>query len=194
MPASTPRGYPYSLPTDPADAPHAIQDLAEAVDTDVQAVADSIAPREGFRLQGTVSQALPTSFASILTSQLRFETVNFDVGGALPPGDPYTRIVPQLPGFYWITAQIILPRERSTLLDLMRLIVQTGAATLGSNAVHQAVPESDGTQMLEVQTGGFFNGTTDYVEAMFQIHASTPTFGTFRWSGRYLTMTRMTTS
>lgn len=194
MPATSPRGYPYSLPTDPADVPGAIQDLAEAIDLDVESVANSVRPRDAFRVSGTDTLSISTSTPFTTSRLLPFTTVDFNVGDAMPPMGPLTDIVPQLPGFYWIEASITLPRERSTLLDAMTLRVETAAGTLTSTSVHTAAASSDGGQNLELQTGAFFNGSTTLLRAWLTIHAITPTVGTFRFRGRYLSMTRMTTS
>lgn len=194
MPATTPRGYPYSLPADQTDVPGAIQDLAEAIDVDAQAVADTVGPREAFRVSGLTTLSLTTAMPFTVGRTLTFENVDFNVGDAMPPMGPLTDIVPQLPGFYWIEASLTLPRERSTLLDLMNLRLQTATETLVSTAVHYAAASSDGGQNIQVQTGAYFNGTTDYVRAMLTIHATTPVVGNFRFRGRYLSMMRMTES
>lgn len=194
MPANSPRGYPYSLPTDPAKAPEAIQALAEAVDEDVQAVADTVVPRPAFRVSSVVPLSIGTSTPLTLSRFLTFDTVDFSVGAAMPPMGPLTDIIPQLPGFYWVEASITLPRERGTVLDLMNFRLQTATETLVSSAVHYPAPASDGGQNLQVQTGAYFNGTTDYVRAVLTTHTSTPTIGRYSFRGRYLSMIRMTES
>lgn len=194
MPANSPRGYPYSIPADPADVPAAIQALAESLDTDIQNVADTVVPRPSFRISSTTPQSIGTSTPLVLGRFLTFDVVDFDVGGAMPPMGPLTDIVPQLPGFYWVEASITLPRERGTVLDLMNLRLQNATETLVSSAVHYPAPASDGGQNLQVQTGAYFNGTTDYVRAVLTTHAGTPTIGRYSFRGRYLSMTRMTES
>lgn len=194
MPATTPRGYPYSIPGDPAKVPRALQSLAEAIDTDVQNVAATVAPRPAFRVSSVSTQSISTWTTFTLSRFLPFDTVDFSVGGALGALGTTTDIVPQLPGFYWVEASITLPREGGTVLDLMNLRLQNATETLTSSSVHLPAASADGGQNLQVQTGAYFNGTTDYVRAVLTTHASSSSPGRYSFRGRYLTMTRMTES
>lgn len=194
MPGTTFRGYPYSLPGDPADVPNAIRDLAEAVDLDAQTVADSVEPREMFHIAGNTAVSVPTWAAFPFSVPLSFNIVDVNVGNALPPMGPLVDIAPQLPGFYWITASITFPADRSSLMDLMGISLQTATETLVSNAMHGAFPALDAARNLQVQTGAYFNGTTDYVRAYLRAQSGTLTAGSYTIRNRYLTMTRMTDS
>lgn len=194
MPANTPRGYPYSLPADPADVPEAIQALAEAVDTDAQDVADLVRPREGFHLAGLEPIRISTANLFTTSRAIPFNVVNFDVGNTAPELGPVTQVVPQHPGFYWIEGSITIPREGATAFDLIAVSLQTATETLARSSVHIPPPASDGLNNLEVQTGAFFNGTTDYVELMCTTHVGTFALGSMRLRAGYLSMTRMTES
>lgn len=84
MPALTPnRSYPYSIPADDNDVAGAIQALAEAVDSDVQALQAIVGPRPMARVRGT-TQVIHAGAASTF-GVLRMETIDFNVGGAIGP-------------------------------------------------------------------------------------------------------------
>lgn len=84
MPALTPnRSYPYSVPTDNNDVAGAIQALAEAVDTDVQALQSLVGPRPMARVRGT-TPVIHAGAASTF-GVLRMEVIDFNVGGAIGP-------------------------------------------------------------------------------------------------------------
>lgn len=196
MPANTSRGYPYSLPTDPADIPGAIQDLAGAVDVDVEARADSIHPRPTFRLSSTSTVRFTTTVPGSFNNRfLPFEIQDVIVGGAiLPLQGSTTRIVPQLPGFWWFHGSMAIPRAGATQMDMIGLTMQTNSQVLARNSTHLAPPLADVNNLLSVSAGSFFNGTTDYVELMgtanpITVGVGQPSMNIIR---RYLVGTRMT--
>lgn len=166
MPATTPRGYPYSIPGDPADVPTAIQDLAEAIDADVQAREDSIHPRPAFQLTGTESVTYASGGPLTKNFAQPFNTQGALVGAAIDPvTGSLTRIIPQLPGFWWFSGTLTLPRAGSAgQIQTFDMTLQTAAGVLGRNGTHLMPPASDGSNDITVNTGGFFNGTTDYIE------------------------------
>lgn len=194
MPATTPRGYPYSLPTDPADVPGAIQALAEAIDPDAQSVADLVRPRDGFHLSGLEQVRVSTVNPFTTSRPIPFNIVNFDVGNTAPELGPITQVVPQHPGFYWVEGSITIPVEGASAFDLIAVSLQTATETLVRSAIHVPPPASDGLNNVEVQTGAFFNGTTDYVELMCTTHVATPAIGSMMLRAGYISMTRMTES
>lgn len=194
MPGTTPRGYPYSLPADPANVPGAIQDLAEVIDQDAQDVAGLVRPRDGFHLSGLDQVRVSTANLFTTSRPWPFSIINFDVGNTAPALGPITQVVPRKPGFYWIEASITVPREGSTAFDLIAVSLQTATETLVKSAIHVPPPASDGLNNIEVQTGAFFNGTTDYVELMCTTHVGTFALGSMRLRAGYLSMTRMTES
>lgn len=197
MPATTSRGYPYSLPADPTDIPAAIEALAEAVDADVQARADSIRPRPAFRLGSTSAVTFPTWTSFTVSKRLPFETQDALVGGAIAPvNGAVDRVVPLLPGFWWLQAYMVIPRAGGSLMDMIGITLQTGATVLARNSTHVPPPPSDGTNLLSVSVGAYFNGSTDYVEMMGTAHAATPAVGQPQMTirNRYLFGMRMTES
>lgn len=198
MPATTPRGYPYSIPTDPADVPTAIEDLAEAIDVDVQARADSIHARPAFRIMGTEPV---TYFPQLPFAQNYRQPFNLQeaiVGGAIAQSSgSVQQIIPQLPGFWWFHGTIIIPRAGSAgIMQTVGITLQTGAGVLARNSSHIMPPESDGTNAISVSTGAFFNGTTDYIEMLGTARVITSTTGVPQMvvRRRYLVGMRMTES
>lgn len=198
MPANTPRGYPYPLPADPADIPQSLEDLALAVDLDAEAVSQTIGRRPAFRLAGTSPVSLPLfvpSPSAIDTGVLSFDRVDMNVGGALAPLDgSATRIMPALPGFWWVQAIMNIPRAGSTNLDEVGLSLQTETATLVRANTHRMPPASDGSNNLVVTTGVFLDGTTDLLSLWVNINKTATTFGSYTIRQRYMLAVRMTES
>lgn len=175
MPAFTPRGYPYSMPSDPADVPQAIQDLAEAIDPDVQARADAIHARPAFRLSSTSPVIFSTRVAGLYSRQLPFENQDALVMGAIAPIQGTTgRIVPLLPGFWWFHASWSFPRTGASLMNFLGISLQTGTQVLARNSTHIPPPVSDGANNMAVSAGTYFNGTTDYIELIGTTNTITP--------------------
>lgn len=198
MPSSTPRGYPYPLPADLADVPQALEDLALAVDGDVNAVAQTISARPAFRLAGTIGRALPlivpspSGFDSV---QLSFDRVDAVTGGALVPlTGPTNAIVPALPGFWWIQVIANFPRANGANINDFGLSLETATETIVRANTHVLPPASDGANNLVCTTGRFFNGTTDYVRARFNINKTAVTLGSYVVGPRYMFAVRMTES
>jgi hypothetical protein len=197
MPATTPRGYPYSLPADPADVPQAIEDLAEAIDPDVQARADSVSPREVFRLSSTTIVSFSSTFLFTSNQVMPFDVVDANVGGGIAAfSTPTTRIVPRLPGFWWFQGSITFPRASASNRDLYGVTLrQNGTVTLGRAATHIRPPAGDGSNNITCTAGTYFNGTTDYLELLGSSRNIAFTTGSpMNVRRRYLLAMRMTTT
>ena len=70
MPANTPRGYTYPLYTDPADFPAQVQDFAQDVDVDVQALATTVTNAlnsPSARVTETANQAITQNVATFVS-------------------------------------------------------------------------------------------------------------------------------
>lgn len=179
MPLTTPRGYPYSVPSDPADIPAALEAMARAVDADVQTRGEEIHARPMFRFG---SSNTPISFyAAFTTTQTRaltFQTQDALVGDAADPvSGSVSRITPRLPGFWWFSAAFVYPYAGSSYLDLIGISLQTATTTLARHSTHQPTPQSDANNNLSVSAGTYMNGTTDYVQIMAHAHAPAAVFG-----------------
>lgn len=105
MSAFTPnRAYPYPVPTDPVDVAGDIQALAEAVDTDLQALQAIVGPRPMARLRGVTP--VTTEGATADFAELPLELIDFNVGGAVaPPTSGRLQIL--LPGMWLVVSTFI---------------------------------------------------------------------------------------
>lgn len=195
MPAFTPRGYPYSLPADPANVPQAIEDLAEAIDPDVQARADSVGPRAVFRLSSTTIVSFSSTNPFTITQSMPFDVLDAQVGSPIAtPNGPTTRITPLLPGFWWFQGSITFPLNSSAPRDVYGVTLrQNGNVTLSRGASHISIPLPEGAKNLTCTAGTYFNGTTDYIEVLGTSGVTTPTPGSpLNVRRRYLLGVRMT--
>jgi hypothetical protein len=175
--------------------PQAIEDLARAIDLDVDAVADTITARPMFRLTGTTPISFPLMVAPIEDLPMFFDQVDANVGGALAPlSGPTRQIVPALPGFWWVQCTITIPRAGSTNLDAIGASLQTPTETLVRHNTHIPPPASDGSNNLVVSSGVFMNGTTDYFELIASINRTALTLGSYTINRRYMLAFRMTES
>lgn len=114
MPAFTPnRNYPYSLPSDPADVPHSIQDLAEAIDLDLRAVEDQVLARPFAQVSGTTPQTVQPG----VSTTMLFDFVDFDNDGMSSLSQFPTRLVPQTAGTYWVYVELGCPPQFAATND-----------------------------------------------------------------------------
>ena len=197
MPSLTPRGYPYSDQTDPADIPQAIEDLALAIDTDVEAVSETIIARPAFRVAGQ-NASIPLSHAvspNLALVSLPFNRVVAVTSGALEPlAGTQARVVPALPGFWWVQAILNFPRANGANIDHFYLQVQTGATVMTRAGSHILPPASNVSESLVATAGIFMNGTTDYFEMIGAINKTASTSGTYTFNSWSLFAVRMTES
>jgi hypothetical protein len=195
MPAFTPRGYPYSIPTDPAKVAGAIQALAEAIDPDVQARADSVGPRATFRMSSTTIITFPSTIPLTLDLNMPFDVLDASVGDAVAvPNGPTARITPRLPGFWWFQGSITFPLGGAANRDLYGVSLRkNGTTVLGRGSSHISIPATDGSKNITCTAGAFFNGTTDYLELIGSSRVTLAAVGSgMNVRRRYLLATRMT--
>lgn len=205
MPAFTVnRNYPYSVPTDPADVPQAMQDLAEAVEADLQALEGSVPTlvRPMARLRGTT----PVTLNSAQTERdCPFDLIDFNLGGALAPGhNPASVIiVPQLPGFWFAVGHVTYQTAGSSTLNEIGVRLRGGvlggssaALALGDQNTHVQPPLSDSNRNHSVAGGQSCTGVqanpTAFRLQVYLNRASGSTSYTFL--DRSLTIFRMTQS
>jgi len=114
MPANTAnRGYPYSIPADPADVPTAIQSLAESIDADLFTLDTAVAPRKFCQVTGNAFQGVgPGEVAT-----LQFDFVDYDNDQMANLGVAPGQIVPTTPGTYWIYTEVLCPAQFSPTTD-----------------------------------------------------------------------------
>lgn len=167
MPAFTAnRGYPYSIGTDPADVPQAIQDLAEAVEADLLAVAGSIPSlvRPMARLRGTSSVTLNSAQTS---RDMGFDLIDFNLGGALSVAHSPENIIiiPQLPGFWFAKGSVTYQAAGSSTLNEIGVQLRGGplgnaSLPLGQQDTHVQPPLSDSVRNHHVAGGQLCDGST----------------------------------
>lgn len=207
------RNYPYSTPGDRADVPFALQALAEAIDVDLCALSDGVAPRQAARIRGTGTYASPTPSVAIGSppfpsfNRVPFDTIDFDtVGVELQSQDPLNRLVkPTVAGFYFAIATVFVPTLTTSgvTVSFLDISINRGNASSPANTASRQASSSyndpvnltsdNGVRVFSVSSGGFFNGTTDAFSLNFRADTS-PNVSSYPIGERSLTILRMTQS
>ena len=161
MPAFTPnRAYPYSLPTDNNDVAGAIEALATAVDTDVQALQALVGPRPMARVRG-VTPVTHEGAASVF-GDLYFELIDFNIGGAIAP---LTSGRPQilLPGMWLVVATFsyLAPNGANVVQVGANLIQQQTNTELGRVNTHLFPSGSEIQRNMDVSGMTFIDPAID---------------------------------
>lgn len=194
MPAFTVnRGYPYPVPTDPTDVAGDIQDLAEAVDADLQELQSIVGPRPMARVRGVTpvtSEGVTADFV-----ELPLELIDFNIGGAIAA--PLTSGRPQmlLPGMWlgvvtYIYSQPAGPNVASIGVDLIDVASNT---EIGRSNTHMMPAGTEHQRNMDVSGMSLVTpGLTDTwrLRAEVRRFAGASTAVTFR--DRTLTLIRMT--
>jgi hypothetical protein len=97
------RSYPYPDPTDPADFPQGMQDLAEAVDLDIQALVNSLVTIPFCVITRDTPQSVPFSGTEL---NLGYTTVNYDNDNMVNLAADNTSIYPTTAGLYFLHASV----------------------------------------------------------------------------------------
>lgn len=208
MPANTVnRGYPYSVPTDPADVPGALQALAEAIDDDVCALTASVTGRPASKFRGTGTfQSFTTSLGSTVgTRRVPFDTIDFNnVTATMQSMEIGNRLIkPDVAGFYAVVATIDVPvlTYAATVAQLRMWVRRCSTAIPGADGTllsgstfHFPVTATDrNVRRFSIGTASFMNGTTDAFSVEF-FADTTPDVPEYTINERSLTIMRMTTS
>lgn len=192
MPAFTPRAYPYPVDSDPADVPAATQGLAEAVDGDVQGLYDAVRLRPAAKAWSTVPYKIAPANSGI-AYLLPLDSFQFNVSDACVLVNR-GRIIPQLPGFWWVMGSISIPKPSGTVVPVGVCVSMfvSGLSVIGRSGVNGTTLAADGSSELVASGGSYFNGTTDFLDLAVEVTASA-TVPTFTVLTRALTLIRMTT-
>lgn len=211
MPANTPsRGYPYSLPADPADVPAALQALAEAIDDDVcDLVALAQAGRAVARVRGTTSfgSQSPSGIGGNTINRVPWDTIDFDTGVGVQLGSQESgsrQVFVDQPGFYFAVATLQVPTLTVpvTSVDYTGLQIRRGsfsvpgtlATRLSGTGNHIPVNNDDrNVKILSLSAGAFMDGTDHAYSIEFRA-ITTPTIAEYMVRERTLTILRMTDS
>lgn len=193
MPALTPRGYPYSIPTDPADIPQAIEDLALAIDADVDQVEPTIGRRPMFRVSGSAPIVFPLASA-VESLVMTWDNIEANVEGALASiSSDGRRLIPKMPsGFWWVQCTLRIPKAGTAALDTMGMSLQTAFGTMSRVNTHVQPTTSDGSQDLTLSTGTKDPFGIEYFEMIAHINRAGIASGTYTLTRRTLTALMMT--
>lgn len=176
------RNYPYSQPTDPADVPQAIEDLANAIDLDMAAVTATVLTRRTARVRGLASagrQFFPPSVATECT----FDFIDVDNAGIVDLGSHNTRLTPTSAGLWAVWGAIEVPNAFAWGDEL-------GLRKNGAEITRFTPHDDDygGNSVMRTIAGmAPMNGTTDYFTFTFnpisagdEYRISNKHFGCFR--------------
>ncbi|MFF1957948.1 hypothetical protein ACFVWX_13280 [Streptomyces sp. NPDC058220] len=207
MPATTTRGYPYPVPSDPADVPQAMQDLASAVDTDVQTVYTGISARPAVKAVGAVT----SKYTNVTSGSLRglsFEYFDFNTGAAVAGNGfnqqnslqvafygGFYRVIPQLPGFWMAFGAASFPKPAGGVTPAHTAIVllHNDSTIISRSGINGNTLAADGTAQLATSGGALCNGTTDFFNLAWT-PTHTATIPSITVANRNLTLIRMTQS
>ena len=132
MPQNTPRGYTYPLLSDVQNFPAQIQDLAQDIDADVEALDDAIQAafnRDSARLSGPVggTQAVASGAAGVTVT---YSTEEYDNAGMANLGVNNDRLTIVNGGVYLIVAHVTFGPGPNTTWGARLQFVTTGATVL----------------------------------------------------------------
>lgn len=178
MPESTSRGYPYPLYSDPADFPSQIQDLAEAIDLDVDGLYDRVAT--GYNPPTCIVRAVGVNQAVANNTDVTatYAEEVYDNASMFNLGTSTTTITFPVSGI-WVAVSRITFLSNGNALGRQVAITTTGslgivgrkstlAATAVSVGVHQTVlffaeAGSTVTQVQRQNSGLSLNTSTRYL-------------------------------
>jgi len=127
MPAFTVnRNYPYSVPSDPADVPGALQAFAEAVDDDLETRDAVINTRPYVKLRGATTTTVPVATNTLLP----FDVEDFDTDSMADLTVSRTTITVQTAGFYWVHARLRVYKNGASVFQpyVILAILQNGGS------------------------------------------------------------------
>lgn len=207
MPAFTVnRLYPYSLATDPADVPVALQSLAEAIDADVCALTAGVTGRPVAQFRGTGPYSSFVTSVPGFPRSLPFDSEEFDTANVtMQSQEPVNRLIfPEEPGFYFAVATVQVPAltVSGSVAVMADINIAKGDITspatprirLAGASHNLAVgPDDRNIRNFTCSTGMFMNGTTDAFCVTF-FADTTPDVTEYVIAERTLTLLRMTMS
>lgn len=148
------RGYPYPDLGSPMRITEDLQALAEAYDTDLKSIQDTVQQRVMFRATASAKQIYGTGSLC----QLSFDVLEENNGGALESGltMPRDRFVPLIPGLWAFTATVAYPQW--LLIEWVQL--QLLSSTLVASSGVTVMPNNtDGNRTLSVTGVQEMSGT-----------------------------------
>lgn len=212
MPAFTVnRNYPYSVPTDPADVPGALQALAEAIDDDVCDFGNGLTGRPVARYRGTGTYASLSTSAPLSPPptdsyyRLPFNVEEFDTMGCeMQSMEVGNRLIfPTNPGFYFAFATVFVPTMTlATTVTFMGLQIRRGSLATPPNLASRLTGTSNNVpvdlvdssmRLMTVGCGIQMDGVDNALCVEWRAD-TTPDVAEYVIGERTLTLMRMTQS
>lgn len=216
MPANTAnRLYPYSIPTDPADVPAALQALAEAIDDDVCDLTNRVVGRPVARFRGTGTYNSPSTARANVNApgtpfedRIPFNVTDFNTANIImmSPDVGQRMLFPDDPGFYFILATVNVPplTVSGATVSYMGLQIRRGdftnptslatAPRLGGTSTNVPTDANDrNVRVMSLGLGAFMNGTTDAFSVEWRAD-TTPNVAEYPIAERTVTILKMTNS
>lgn len=149
------RGYPYPDPTSPMLITEDLQALAEAYDTDLKNVQNTVHQKPMFRATASARQA----YGSAATMTLRFDVLESNHGGVLFSDDtlmPQDTFKPAIPGIYHLTATASYPQWLAIEWVRLRLF---STFEIGGSSTNVMPNNADGNRTISTHSLYKFTGT-----------------------------------
>jgi len=186
MPANTPRGYTYPLYSDPANPPAQIQDFAQDVDADVQAIVTSanaaLSASPSARISATANQAVAANTNVTVT----FATEEYDNAAMANLGVNNDRITFTSTGFYLIAAEVnFVSNGNATVNGRSGTLVYTGGAF--GNAAYRV----RGAQSMDVEWSVTTLARVTSLPAIVQLQVRQESGASLNISARSLSVTKV---
>lgn len=195
MPGATPfRLYPYPVPTDATDVAQDIEDLAQAVNTDMEALALRVSGRPVARARGItpVTHVGPGT----TTLPLPLEVIDFNQNGAIAPLTSGGIEILQ-EGFYFIIATAIYRSNGpGSQVDRVHVaVLDSAGAGMAENSIHQTIFIAEGSRQMDLGGSVVIDPSTGAnTLRMESIVGRAAGSDSFTFLDRTLTVLRMTES
>lgn len=150
------RGYPYPDPTDPADMAGDLQALAEAYDTDLKNIENTVQSRPMFRASASLQQ----QYGIVDPATVSFDVLETMTGGALLEGPgtsmPRSSFIPLIAGLWCFTATVAYPSWLNITWARIQLMSSAEVASSTTTVMPNA---ADGNRTLSVTGMQLMTGT-----------------------------------
>jgi hypothetical protein len=141
MPANTSRGYTYPLYSDTQNFPAQIQDLAQDIDADVQAVYNQI--QQSYDQPAAHITAAGQVIPSNVSTTCTFSSEDYDNDGMVDLGVNNTRIQIQTPGIYLLNGFIRILGNGNATLSGAGLTLASSGGIIGNPALSSKRLDND---------------------------------------------------
>lgn len=163
MPGTTPnRGYPYPTLGDSfADWPVQIENLARAVDTDMENLDNSVLRRPAAKVSNRLAE--PQTFHADVIAECTFNFTEFDSDNIADLANFPTRLTPTSAGLWLAVGQIVVGTAQAGATDLY--VAANGVALDRQNFHGSGLT---GSKQITVGSMSFMDGVDDYFTLLFE--------------------------